>query len=284
MPWILHNRISVAGILVALASLIACEPSSSDPYALSAESSPNQQSLTFRADDKGSSAKGPIVLELFTSQGCSSCPPADRLLRELKSQSDSSESPFPQDLIVLSEHVDYWNRLGWTDPYSSSKFSARQQSYAQLTGDQVYTPQMVIQGKYSMVGHSRSEIVPAIRRAAAMQQHKIELGFVIPPGRTNVSVEARIAGYSGPIVLFLAEDGIQNHVPRGENADRDLLHDGVVRDLKNASCAKGKCKGELDLKPEYHFQNLRIVALLQEPGGPIRGAAQVSLAGNANTE
>src|SRR5271167_2140177 len=112
----------------------------------------------------GSSAETPVVIELFTSEGCSSCPPADALLVDLSRKS----SPNGTQLILLGEHVDYWNYIGWTDRFSSPAFSDRQNNYAkQLHLATVYTPQMVIDGHLQLVGNGAAEVYRNISLAAA---------------------------------------------------------------------------------------------------------------------
>ena len=135
--------------------------------------------------DKGGD-RVPVLLELFTSEGCSDCPPADRLLGEL-----DQNQPVPgAELIVLSEHVDYWDRLGWKDPFSSSQYTARQQEYAsKLSHDGVYTPQLVVDGRFGFVGSDGREAVSAIQKA--IREPKIAIAIAIVT-RSGNEVSAHI--------------------------------------------------------------------------------------------
>src|SRR5271170_2350627 len=132
----------------------------------------------YRAAER-SSARVPVLLELFTSEGCSSCPPADRLLEIL----DEKQPVAGADLIVLSEHVDYWDRLGWKDPFSSPQYTARQQDYTnKYNFDGVYTPQLVVDGRFGFVGSDGREASAAIQKAIRERKIPIEISNVSREG------------------------------------------------------------------------------------------------------
>ena len=166
---------------------------------------------------------GTVVLELFTSQGCSSCPPADTLLSEL------AEQP---DVLALSFHVDYWDYLGWKDAWSSPEWSARQRSYAQALGDggRVYTPQLVVNGRAGVLGSSRSQAERAIAAARSAQHIAFE-SAVTPAKGGGWSVSAKVGAEKRALRVeaLLLESGLVTNVKDGENAGRTIRNDGVVR-------------------------------------------------------
>ena len=217
----------------------------------------------------------PVVIELFTSEGCSSCPPADRLLAAL-----DREQPVPgAQLIVLSEHVDYWNTLGWVDPYSSHEFSERQQRYGEaLRIQDVYTPQAVVDGRLEVVGNSAPKLETAIQQA--MHQKKVPLQLRVSQSEKGIHVEVRTEGSvpRGAEVYFaIAEDGVESKVSAGENGGRVLTHTAVVRSLTKGGklAAAGNDGIAMDLKTSTRWgKHLRVIALLEErDGGKILGAA-----------
>lgn len=170
-------------------------------------------------------AQSPVLVELFTSEGCSSCPPADELLAKLERR----------EVIVLSEHVDYWDQLGWRDPFSNAQFTRRQAAYvARLNASGNYTPQMVVDGRFEMVGSDARRAVAAIAEATARPKVALRL--------TTVSRDAerwtiRVAGQDVPagaeLWAAVAEPAVQTQVARGENGGRALRHVGVARSLRS---------------------------------------------------
>jgi len=171
----------------------------------------------------------PVIVELFTSEGCSSCPPADLLLAELV-----RTQPVKNALIVgLSEHVDYWDHLGWRDPYSDKLFSVRQSAYAGTrSSDDVYTPQMIVDGTRVFVGQDRPSALNAVTRAAAVAKAPIQLVWTNGvPSSLEISTEAGKTAGGGQVFLAITEDGLSNSVTRGENSGRQLSHIAVVRRL-----------------------------------------------------
>ena len=217
----------------------------------------------------------PVLVELFTSEGCSSCPPADDLLIQF-----DKEQPVPDvEIIAISEHVDYWNRLGWADPFSSAAFSERQNQYARAFGtNQIYTPQMVVDGRTELIGSQEGKAQREI--ATAAQAPKAKVGLVKESTRPHddvISMHVRVgqlpritSNDTGKVWLAITEGGLSTDVRRGENAFRTLRHTGVVRrmDLLRALEA-GDAEGftaefTVSLAPEWKRQNLRAVVFIQE--------------------
>jgi len=211
-----------------------------------------------------------VVVELFTSQGCSSCPPADALLAVL------DKDP---NVLVLSEHVDYWNHLGWRDPYSSNAFSARQQRYARrFAQDGPYTPQMVVDGRTQFVGSDARQARAAIVQAGRMV--KVTVTLVKEGDHVRVIAPKLPAGgkaKSAELWVALVRPEGAAHVPRGENAGRTLRHVAIVRSLAKAGTATREegVAHTLNLPP-MESGAWRVVAFLQEPEqGAILGAGRL---------
>lgn len=221
----------------------------------------------------------PILLELFTSEGCSSCPPADRLLEEL----DRIQPVSGLELIVLSEHVDYWNQLGWKDPFSSSLYSTRQGNYAnRFHLDGPYTPQLVVDGRFQLVGSDRREAASAIDRSKQDPKVPIMITKVVrAENQISASVEVPPSGLRKRMALLsvvLADERAQSSVARGENAGRNLAHVSVARVLKQSgplNLRDGSTKQVvLPVPAGAGEEDLRVVVFLQDPGsGRVLGAA-----------
>jgi len=209
----------------------------------------------------------PVLLELFTSEGCSSCPSADRLLQSL----DKTQPIAGADLIVLSEHVDYWNRSGWSDPFSSPAFSARQRDYADKLGlDSVYTPQLIVDGTAELVGSNAVEARNEITKA--MRKNKMPIALTNTVRHANqVSVHVELApleNAKGKATVFLALADNEDHsqVARGENAGRFLSHVAVVRMLISIGTV-GKAGFAKDVTiplTTASSSGLRVVAFVQD--------------------
>jgi hypothetical protein len=224
--------------------------------------------------------KTPVVLELFTSEGCSSCPPADELLANL----DRAQPVNGVDLIVLSEHVDYWNRQGWADPYSSPFFSTRQQKYASQLGAEVYTPQVVVDGQFEAVGSNGPKLRKAIGKAAAQVKAPLMLTASQADGKIQVHVQwagaEKLHGHFS-VYVALAQNEAATHVQAGENSGRELKHVAVVRQMEEVGTLKESTAFSKDMALSYSAKwtgGLRVVAFLQETSsGRIIGVVQQKL-------
>jgi hypothetical protein len=203
----------------------------------------------------------PVVVELFTSEGCSSCPPADALLAELATR---------PDLLALSFHVDYWDRLGWKDPFSSSAATRRQNRYARLLGlDAVYTPQIVIDGHWQMVGSDRDAVAQAVaqaRQAAAA----VPMTLTLDHGEARVAFGAGRAGMSAAVLLLGFDHRHVDRVGGGENDGRTLTHVDVVRGFAEIGRFTGPA-GMITARVPWRAD--RIAAVLQADDGRIIGLA-----------
>src|SRR4051812_22956864 len=172
-------------------------------------------------------APTPVLLELFTSEGCSSCPAADAVLRGLEAQ-----QPVAGALVIaLEEHVDYWDNLGWKDPFSSARFTGRQNAYAGWLGrGRIYTPQLVVDGAHELVGSDAAAARDAI--AVSAQARKPSLQLTEKAGKVTIALEALPAGEQAEVHLVVAELGLSTKVERGENEGRTLLHAAVARSFE----------------------------------------------------
>lgn len=195
------------------------------------------------------------VVELFTSEGCSSCPPADALLREIHGK----YAPTGQFIIGISEHVTYWNRLGWKDPYSSEVFTDRQNAYAsRLSVDGPYTPQMVVNGRKEFVGSDSITLRQALRQdlrethiqlqilSATLSEKKLDLRFALRNATTQEPLD---------IIAVLTDDTVQSKVLRGENSGKSLQHISVARILSRVAVTMGNAEQStyLSIPEDFHI-------------------------------
>ena len=221
----------------------------------------------------------PVLVELFTSEGCSSCPPADNLLRQLDAQ------PIPGvELIVLSEHVDYWNHIGWKDPYSSKFFSDRQSAYAQRLGSgAVYTPQMIVDGTREFVGSDRKEAQKAIDKSRSDEKLPVTLsGATLRDGLLHARIEVGLLpeslhARSADVYVAVALNHAESQVLRGENEGRRLQHVAVVQSVtKIGSVNKSKnfaLETAVKVDGKDDPANLRVMVFAQDPvSGRVLGA------------
>ena len=215
----------------------------------------------------------PVLLELFTSEGCSSCPPADRLLEALDRQPAAGA-----DLIVLSEHVEYWNYLGWKDPYSLPLFSQRDQEYARKLGADVYTPQMVVDGKWQVLGSDRDAVLSAVARTAQHPKLPMTITAFRSGRAVTVHVDADNLGTPASLFIAFAADTAQTHVARGENGGRTLTHVAVAQSIKASGNWTGQARRDFSIPVGAVSRGLRIVAYLQDPrSGAILGVTQTKI-------
>ena len=210
-------------------------------------------------------APGPVVVELFTSEGCSSCPPADQLLTRL-----AKDQPVPGvQIIPLGLHVTYWDQLGWKDPASLRLATERQQGYGRIFGeDRIYTPQAVIDGHDEVVGSDEAGVKRAIAKAARQPHARIALRPSLDGNK--LAVEATIGelppDLKEPLEAWMAvtEDGLMSVVKRGENGGRTLHHDAAVRVVFGSDVTAARQLGfHAELRPEWQRDRLKALVILQ---------------------
>jgi hypothetical protein len=222
----------------------------------------------------------PVLVELFTSEGCSDCPPADRLLEEL----DTKQFVPGAQAIVLSEHVTYWNHEGWTDPFSLTDIDERQKDYqGRFRIDSVYTPQMVIDGAAQMVGNNTVEVTRAVASAAATPKKPLTIADAHWDGGSAIFAVHGAGDSGAKLVAVLAEDATRSEVARGENAGRTLHHVAVLRAIKEfgSNGADGKQLrlggGELSHGKGDPVPARLIVFLVDRKTGHVTGVAEQAM-------
>jgi hypothetical protein len=207
----------------------------------------------------------PVIVELFTSEGCSSCPPADLVLQRL----EAGVGVPGAYVIALGEHVTYWDRLGWKDRFSADVFTKRQEDYTwQFRTDSAYTPQMIVNGQAEFVGSDEQRARREILKAAQLPAARLDLALAgdlvnikatgLPPGAKDTDV-----------ILAITESNLDTDVQHGENSGRKLRHTGVVRSLTNVGRIDNPKDGNYAAQtryrvdPAWKLQNLKLVVFLQ---------------------
>ena len=203
------------------------------------------------------SGKGFAVVELFTSEGCSSCPPADDAVGRLEG--------LEKNVYVLSFHVDYWNYLGWKDKYSNASYSARQQEYGTLLHvDNIYTPQIIVNGKVQFVGSNETQLKETISASLTeMPVGDIQIK-VSPENNHTVQVIVNTDGNAKlKLNLALVQHFAKDFIQRGENKGKTLSHFFIVRDFKVSSNPGGSGTYYLSLPQDLKSSDCSVIAFLQ---------------------
>lgn len=247
-------RLSFAALLLASASLLHAQPKP---------------------------AGTPVLVELFTSEGCSSCPPADNLLAILQAR-----QPIPgAHIVAIEEHVDYWDHDGWRDPFSSPLFTQRQNLYApRLNFDDPYTPQMVVDGEAQFVGSDSSKAIATITQAARGQ--KIPLKLTPPTVRDRTVSGSISAGNAalphGDLYAVLVEPSASTEVKSGENGGRRLHHVSVARSFVKIGSLQDLSRGPVGFRisapAQVDVKGMRLIVFAQISGqGAVRGIVETGL-------
>ena len=273
----------VVGILIIFAAaLFAIVRLGTKPLSIQAARETQQASAT------GGGKKTPVIVELFTSEGCSDCPPADALLTRL----DQTQPVAGAEVIALEEHVDYWDHQGWADPFSSAELTRRQNDYAEsFRNNNVYTPQMVVDGRVEFVGSREGAARQAIAVAAQTQKTIVHLRVAENADGRGIPLEVRVeklagatAGDHAGVFLMVTENRLHSDVLRGENSGRKFDHNGVVRRFERIGNADAQAdaafagQAVIKLSPNWNRSNLRAVVFLQEERSRhILGAAEIPL-------
>ncbi len=211
------------------------------------------------------------IVELFTSEGCSSCPPADRLLTEIDRKATELKLP----IYVISMHVNYWNRLGWRDPYSTQQFTDRQQKYAALAGDnQVYTPQMIVNGEARFVGSRSKDASKALSEALA---RPVTATLAIEPEGDRLRFISTGVPQGAVLNVARVQPRVTQFVSRGENSNRTLKHTNVAQWLGTFPLTSSQGSVSLGRKGTMKDATELIAYVQVVNTGKIIAAASISL-------
>jgi len=226
--------------------------------------------------------KGFAVVELYTSEGCSSCPPADELAAKIEKESKN------EPVYILAYHVDYWNRLGWKDQFSSADFSKRQNDYAgYLHLQSVYTPQVIVNGSREFVGSEEGTLRNAIK--AGLQKDataKLDLNVVnIDQGKASLKYAVEGADKNSVLMVTVLQKAATSKVAAGENSGRTLSHVQIVRKLQTVPLSNAGGQASITLPKEFDAQSWEVIGFLQnKTNGAITGAARAMIAGTVSAQ
>jgi hypothetical protein len=228
-------------------------------------------SLNAHVAQIGATSAVPVLVELFTAEGCSSCPPADVLLDKMITTQPAGGAV----LVGLGEHVDYWNQQGWRDRFSSAAFTRRQQQYAlRSRNEDTYTPQMVVDGGVGFAGTDINETRRAIEGAIARPHGVIHL-TVDPQSRDTNTIALAIeisrlpapADGTADLIVAVTEDGLRTEVKSGENRGRTLTHAAVVRKMvtvASVGASEQSARTTIDIGQDWRRERVKIVAFVQQ--------------------
>ena len=226
------------------------------------------------AQSAAQAGRSPVIVELFTSEGCSTCPAADALLSKLEVDQPIAGA----EIIGLEEHVDYWNHDGWTDPYSSEEWTSRQQEYvSRLKSNTPYTPQMVVDGQKEFVGNNARAAQQTIQNAARQEKIGVSVATEASTKNNVLGFEVRVAdvrglgdGQKAEVWLAVTEAGLRTAVSAGENKGRAWEHASIVRSLQKVGSISSNSSvpflvnPQVKLRPNWKKENLRFVVFVQE--------------------
>ena len=270
------KQLLIIGFLAIFSSFFAC--SISNDAAVTESADIPQTNENPQPENVDNINKKPVLVELFTSEGCSSCPPADRVLAQLESEQPNKNA----EIITLALHVDYWDNIGWKDKFSSALYSQRQNVYGQAFKiGQIYTPQMVVDGEKQFVGSSLSEANKAITESAKDEKANVELAASDNSLKIKISDVPKHENAS--VFLAIAEDNLSTSVKGGENSGRKLDHTSVVRELKSIGSLTAQQNSfdnsvAVQMQPDWKKENLKFVVFVQENGSrKILGVNRISL-------
>lgn len=212
-----------------------------------------------RIFSQNTNSKGFTLLELFTSEGCSSCPPADDLLGKIENENNNQ-------IYILAYHVDYWDRQGWKDVFSQAKFTERQYDYAKWLGKEpVYTPQFVVNGKIDGIGSNEKEIRSAIKNTISKPQNlNLNLEAAIVGSKLKLTYTLDKISKNNKLFIAVVQKSAKSNVKRGENANRILSHYQIVRDLQSVNLSSSLSGNQtLNLPKNFNTKDFEIIGFVQ---------------------